>query len=103
MTENRDKASPEQSGAGEAGKYFCMMEQTDSKPCFGQCLYCELQDAKAQLDSVRKERDELKRLIPIECCEARDPNCFGPRGCLVRAQQADRTPNDVLLARAEAA
>lgn len=50
-----------------------------------------------------RERDELRRLIPKVCCNGADPNCYGPRGCLVRAQQADVTPGDVLLARAEKA
>ena len=62
---------------------------------------------KSDYDRLRDERDaavrEIKRLVPLECCEGGDPNCYGPRGCLVRAQQAERTPNDVLLARAEKA
>jgi len=47
------------------------------------------------------EIERLRGLIPVVCCEGGNVNCFGPRGCLVRAQEADATPADVLLSRAK--
>jgi hypothetical protein len=43
------------------------------------------------------EREALRKLIPVVCCEGANPNCYGPRACLVRAQKADSTPSDKLV------
>lgn len=69
----------------------------------GDPLVANLADKTARVATLERERDYLKKLVPMECCLGADPHCSGPRGCLVAAQVADRTPNDVLLARAESA
>lgn len=59
-------------------------------------------DAVRELDALRTELAMLRSLLPDGgCCAGSNPNCYGPRGCLVRALEVNFTPGDVLLARAE--
>ena len=55
----------------------------------------------ARAEKAEAEVERLRGLIPKVCCNGADPNCYGPRGCLVRAQEADATPADEMLARVE--
>jgi hypothetical protein len=51
----------------------------------------------ARISALEAEVARLTRLIPKECCQGGDPHCYGPRGCLVRANKADVTPHDALV------
>lgn len=75
----------------------------DRGACLCEARAQEIRALRQRAEAAEAERDRLKALIPLECCQGANPNCYGPRGCLVRAQEADTTPGDELLKRAERA
>ena len=60
-----------------------------------------LRNAAPALLDAAEERDRLRQLIPVECCNGSNPNCYGPFGCLVRAQKAQTTDKQKLVDEAE--
>ena len=39
------------------------------------------------LEQAKVEIKRYKRLIPFECCEGGNSDCYGPGGCLLRAEK----------------